>query len=157
MVAARAQVYLRAGWSLGLQKRYIYEGNGTDRQCGRAATGLTVDAVRSPPQFAYSNRRASIVLRRRSSDAYRRTLVHGMAQRSRTRNGSTFCPDLFITQNPSGPPYHFYWPHCSTTTTTFIQTSIRSIPSSRRGCSRFQPHGSPSSERGCMQGCSRTR
>jgi hypothetical protein len=38
------QIYLRAGWSLGMQKRYIYDGGGSDRHIGRAATGLTLDA-----------------------------------------------------------------------------------------------------------------
>ena len=140
VLAARAQVYLRAGWSLGLQKRYIYEGNGSDRQCGRAATGLTVDAVRVPHRFSYVNRPANIVnrpanivnrpgnivLRRRSSVAYRHTLTQGRAQRLQTRNGSRFCPDLFITQSRLGPQYRSYWPPCSITTSTFINISIRS-------------------------------
>ena len=42
------QIYLRAGWSLGMQKLYIYEGGGSDRHVGRAATGLTLDSVSVP-------------------------------------------------------------------------------------------------------------
>jgi hypothetical protein len=48
------QIYLRAGWSLGLQKKYIHEGGGSDRLCGRAASGLTLDAEEFgclPPHF----------------------------------------------------------------------------------------------------------
>ena len=48
------QIYLRAGWSLGMQKQYIFEGGGSDRHVGRAATGLTLDSEEFgclPPHF----------------------------------------------------------------------------------------------------------
>lgn len=41
-------IYLRAGWSLGVQKRYIWASQGGDELCGRAATGLCITL----PQFA---------------------------------------------------------------------------------------------------------
>lgn len=47
-------IYLRAGWSLGLQSRYILEGEGGDQLCGRAATGLPLTDVtfaNLPPHF----------------------------------------------------------------------------------------------------------
>ena len=39
-------IYLRAGWSLGVQKRYILEGGGNDQLAGRAAAGLDINSVR---------------------------------------------------------------------------------------------------------------
>ena len=51
------QIYLRAGWSLGMQKRYIFEGGGYDRHVGRAATGLTLDSEEFgclPPHFNHN-------------------------------------------------------------------------------------------------------
>jgi len=66
------QIYLRAGWSLGMQKRYIHEGGGCDRHVGRAATGLTLDSEEFgclPPHFdvrdgapALSNEEWEIIL-----------------------------------------------------------------------------------------------
>lgn len=38
-------IYLRAGWSLGVQKRYILEGGGGDQLAGRAATGIDINSV----------------------------------------------------------------------------------------------------------------
>eukprot|EP00961_Rhodomonas_salina_P286407 3869953-Rhodomonas_salina.1 len=50
------QIYLWAWWSLGMQKWYIFEGGGSDRHVGRAATvtGLTLDSEEFgclPPHF----------------------------------------------------------------------------------------------------------
>ena len=39
-------IYLRAGWSLGVQKRYIVSGGGGDQLAGRSATGIDVNSVR---------------------------------------------------------------------------------------------------------------
>ena len=47
-------IYLRAGWSLGNQKRYILSGGGGDELCGRAATGLNINLeefASLPPHF----------------------------------------------------------------------------------------------------------
>ena len=47
-------IYLRAGWSLGNQKRYILAGGGGDELCGRAATGLNINLEEFaclPPHF----------------------------------------------------------------------------------------------------------
>ena len=38
-------IYLRADWSLGVQKRYILEGGGNDQLAGRAAAGLDINSV----------------------------------------------------------------------------------------------------------------
>lgn len=38
-------IYLRAGWSLGLQKQYIMEGGGGDQLCGQTATGGDVNGT----------------------------------------------------------------------------------------------------------------
>ena len=39
-------IYLRAGWSLGaVTARYIMEGGGGDRLCGRAATGMHYGSI----------------------------------------------------------------------------------------------------------------
>lgn len=47
-------IYLRAGWSLGNQKRYIMSGQGGDELTGRAATGLNINDAEFaslPPHF----------------------------------------------------------------------------------------------------------
>ena len=41
-------------WSLGVQSRYILEGQGSDQLCGRAATGLCItesEFANLPPHF----------------------------------------------------------------------------------------------------------
>ena len=51
-------IYIRAGWSLGLQKRYIMEGGGGDQLCGRDATGINVHGEEFavlPPHFDLRN------------------------------------------------------------------------------------------------------
>lgn len=47
-------IYIRAGWSLGVQSRYILEGGGGDQVCGRAASGLNLcdsEFAELPPHF----------------------------------------------------------------------------------------------------------
>ena len=50
-----AQVYLRAGWSLGVQDRYVIAGPGGDQLIGRAVSGLPIDGNDFsilPPHFS---------------------------------------------------------------------------------------------------------
>eukprot|EP00961_Rhodomonas_salina_P257474 3479594-Rhodomonas_salina.1 len=37
---SRVQIYLLAGWSLGMQKQYIFEGGGSNRHVRPAATSF---------------------------------------------------------------------------------------------------------------------